>query len=752
MAVYTQLLPHEYEKFPYVYIPKNVDGLTPLEGVQRLVMLDRYSQKDTLLETLKEGDVVITTVKYDVKYPTQGYGVVKKIEGDQVTIDIQYPEYVDGIDDLHNLVRHKSEVVKPLELYWEQIAYRVARGVAEVEEPDKREYWFDKFYWMLRNMYYIPGGRVLYGAGTPHKVTLFNCFVLPYIKDSRGGIIDHIKLAAEIMSRGGGVGSNISTLRPAKEVVRGVNGYSSGAVSWANYLAQLTHLIEQAGTRRGAQMIGLADWHPDVIEFAICKVQNPKLLDLLARESKDPLIRETAEKYLKRDSEGNPIGVRDINFMTGANISVLISDDFMEAVEKDEIWELRFPDIANMTKEQKKFYDDHWHEIGDVRKWESYGLPTKTYYRIKARDLWDLIMVCARYSAEPGVIFIDRCNKESNSWYYAPIVVTNPCGEQSLPGFAVCNLGAINLAKMYDEKNDDVNWELLREVVHISQRFSDNVIDVTYYFLEKNEEMAKSERRIGKGVMGLADLMIKLRLRYGSDEMIKKTDELFRFIAVESYLASTDLAVEKGPFPLFQAEKYLQSGYMQKMPEEVREAVRKKGIRNVCSLTVAPTGSTGTMVGVATGLEPYFAFKFYRSGRLGKFIEINVPIAQVYFDKHPEATELPDYYVGAMDLTPEDHIRVQAAIQRWVDSSLSKTANAPSTYTVEDTKKLYEYAHKLGCKGVTIYVDGSRDTQILSLKAEENKVDQDVELGMDDTRVCTIRWENGQMIRECGTE
>lgn len=764
--MYDQLREHELKDFPFLYVPTKLEKMTPLEGLQRLIMLDRYAQKDTSLKTLKVGDLVLTTVKYDPKYPTQGYGVVTNIKGDDVTIDIQYPESVAGLEEseLHNLSRSIYEVQKPVEIYWEQIAYRVAKGISKVEEENVRNYWFKKFYWMLSNMYAVPGGRVLYGAGSNVDVTLFNCFVLPLIHDSRGGIIDHIKIAAEIMSRGGGVGSNISTLRPYQAIVRGVNGFSSGSVSWGNYLSQLTHMISQAGSRRGAQMIGLADWHPDIIEFAICKIQNPKLLEKLSLESPDKRVREIADKYIKRDFNGNIVGVVDPEFMSGANISVLISDDFMDAVAKDEMWELRFPDLENMSLEQKDIYNKYWADsskyTGDVRKWEKEGLPTKVYYKIKARDLWDLFMVSARYSAEPGVIYLDRYNKESNSWYYSPILVTNPCGEQGLPEYGVCNLLSINLVKMFDEQTNGINYQLLREIIHVSQRFSDDVIDASFYFLKENEQMAKSERRIGKGVMGLADLMIKLKLRYGSKEMLEKTDEIFKIIATESYLASSDIAQEKGSFSYFDAEKLLESGYMKRMPEYVREAVRTKGLRNVASLTVAPTGSTGTMVGIAQGLEPYFAFEMYRSGKLGKFIKINVPIAQEYFNNNPDATKLPDYFVGAMDLTPSQHVEVQAVIQKWVDSSISKTANAPANFTVKDTKELYEQAHALGCKGVTIYVDGSRDTQVLSLKAEENEKKKDVELSISytdkelegDSRTCEIRWENGVLIKECGTE
>ena len=739
--MYEQLKKEEYDKFPFIRIPEKGENLTTFEGFQRLIMLDRYSLKDTMLETLKEGDLVLTIVKDDPKYPTMGYGRVKSIDGNSIIINIDYPKFVQGID-LENLKKTKEEITKPLELYWEQIAYRVSKTIAEVEKPEKQKKVFEDFYWMLSNKYYIPGGRILYGAGNPADVTLFNCFSLGNIPDSRGGIIDHIKTAAEIMSRGGGVGSCISTLRPRNAIVRGVNGFSSGSTSWANYLSGLTHLISQAGSRRGAQMIGQHVWHPDILEFIMCKIQNPHLLDLLSNHT-NPKIAKIAEAYLVRDENGEPIDVVDKEFMSGANISVLITDDFMKKVKMGGQWELKYPDLENLTKEQKEVYDAGWEHMVGIDEWEDMGLPVKVYETIPARDLWDLINICARYSAEPGIIFIDRYNREANSYYYAGITITNPCAEQGIPKWSVCNLGAINLAEI--SKSGKIDYGLLEKIVRISQRFSDNVIDASYYFIDENKKMSIRERRIGKGVTGLADLMINQKLRYGSPEMVKLTEKLFKFIAVISYDESVNLAIEKGPFYYFNADKFLNSGYMKQMPENIRKQIKEHGIRNVTSLTVAPVGSTGSMIGVGNGLEPYYAFKYYSSGRMGEFIEINTPIAQKYFENNSDATELPDYYVSAMELTPEEHVLVQAAAQKWVDSSISKTVNAPTTFTVEDNKKLYELAYEKGLKGITVYVDGSRDTQVLNIKKEKK------DRLTSSTKLCKTKYDEtiGNMITEC---
>lgn len=705
-----QLRKKEYDKFDFIKRPTKGFNLTPFDGFQRLTMLDRYSLKDTSLETLKLGDVVLTIVKDHPTFPTMGYGKVAWLDGDSLGVEIDFPDSFEG----QVIEKSLGEITKPLELYWEQIAYRVAKAIASVEKPEKQKEVFEDFYWMLSNLYYVPGGRIIYGAGNPANVTMFNCFVLGSIPDSRGGIIDHIKTATEIMSRGGGVGSCISTLRPRNASVLGVNGFSSGSVSWAHYLSELTHLISQAGSRRGAQMIGQHVWHPDIIEFILCKVQNHHLLAKLVDDYAGTSIARVAEAKLIRDESGTPIGVHNKEYMTGANISVLITDNFMDAVKDDKEWTLAFPDVANLTPKQKEIYDNEWESMGGLYNWIDRGLPIKEYETIPAKTLWELINTCARYSAEPGIIFIDRVNKEANSYYYVTIDIPNPCGEQMLPKFGTCNLGSINLSRL--SQTGYFNTTDFERVVRISQRFNDNVIDATYHFLPEIEEMAKNERRIGKGVIGLADMMINLEVAYGSQEMIEITNALFEIMALVSYDESINLAIEKGSFPYLDKEKFIESGYMEKMPQSIKDRILEHGIRNVTSLTVAPTGSIGAMIGASSGLEPHFAFSYYRSGRMGEFVEIHAPIAQKYFDRNPKATELPEYFVCASDLTPEEHVAVQAAAQRWVDSSISKTVNADSDFTVEDNVNLYNLAYASGLKGITVYVDGSRDTQVLTKK------------------------------------
>ncbi|MEF3303499.1 adenosylcobalamin-dependent ribonucleoside-diphosphate reductase [Paenibacillus sp. GYB003] len=641
-----------------------------LEGLSEKIFLDRYAMKDADTENTAVGDVVLVLTKDDPKFPSKEVGEVVERKGKQVTIRLRSGELFESTIDKLTLTKEKTP---------EQLWDRLATAMASVEAPEKQKEWKEKFRYILDDWRLVPGGRIAAGAGASDELTLFNCYVIPSPHDSRGGIMATLSEMTEIMSRGGGVGINLSSLRPRRSVVKGVNGSSSGAVSWGGLFSYTTGLIEQGGSRRGALMLMINDWHPDLLDFITVK--------------------------------------STMGQITNANLSVCVSNAFMKAVKEDAEWELVFPDTTDSE------YNDIWD--GNLEKWKSLGKAVKHYRTVKAREVWHTIIESAWRSAEPGVVFMEYYNQMSNSWYFNPIICTNPCGEQGLPAWGVCNLSAINLSKFYDEAKQDVAWDDLGKTVRYSVRFLDNVIDKTPYHFEENEKNQKSERRVGLGTMGLAELMIKLKIRYGSPESLVFLDKLYGFMAKEAYLSSAEIAGEKGSFTQFDADKFLQSGFMKHMTKtfpEVGTAIRKKGMRNVTVITQAPTGSTGTMVGTSTGIEPYFAFEYFRQSRLG-YDKQYVPIAQEYKDKHPNE-ELPDYFVTAMSLSAEDHIRVQAAIQTWVDSSISKTANCPSDFTVEETKKLYELAFDLGCKGVTIYRDGSRDVQVLSTEKKEDKKEE----------------------------
>ncbi|MFD2133526.1 vitamin B12-dependent ribonucleotide reductase [Pseudogracilibacillus auburnensis] len=778
-----QALNEDIKLFPQVH-PITSDMQLTHEGVSRLVMLDRYAFKDTEKKTLKQDDFVVLTVKPDPKFPARGFGFVESIDWENKQARIKVAEEFRSVleDEKEietGIVKRDLDVIdKPLEIFYEQIAMRNATGLSSVESTvAKKKESFKKFTKELAELNFIPAGRVLYGAGSETDVTYFNCYVMPYIQDSREGISDHRKQVMEIMSRGGGVGTNGSTLRPRNTLARGVNGKSSGSVSWLDDIAKLTHLVEQGGSRRGAQMIMLADWHPDIIEFIISKMQNPRILRYLIENTEDEQIKQLAHEKLKftpltetekdlyqgiinyknmpglggftkeaiREAEeklktGGTYSVHNSEFLTGANISVCLTKEFMEAVEQNDEYALRFPNVENYSSEEMKMYNEEWHQIGDVREWEKRGFDVRTYRRIKAKELWDLINICATYSAEPGIFFIDNANDMTNAKAYGDqVVATNPCGEQPLAPYSVCNLAAINLAQMANKETKTVNFDKLIETVKVGVRMQDNVIDATPYFLEDNKKQALGERRVGLGVMGLHDLLIYCETQYGSKEGNELVDKIFETIATTAYRASIEIAKEKGSFPYLIGkteeetralrEAFINTGYMKQMPFDIKEDIIKYGIRNSHLLTVAPTGSTGTMVGVSTGLEPYFSFSYYRSGRLGKFIEVKAKIVQEYLDAHPDqdADNLPDWFITAMELSPEAHADTQCVIQRWIDSSISKTVNAPRGYTVSQVESVYQRLYKGGAKGGTVYVDGSRDSQVLTLKAEETSFEEEYE-------------------------
>jgi ribonucleoside-diphosphate reductase alpha chain len=535
----------------------------------------------------------------------------------------------------------------PLEFYPEQLWARVAQGIAAAEQTEeKRAEWEKLFYEALADFQFVPGGRILAGAGTGHQVTYYNCFVIPSPEDSRQGILDNLKVMTEIMARGGGVGINLSSLRPRGSYIKTVNGTASGPCSWAQLYSVATgDVIQQGGSRRGALMLMLDDTHPDVEEFIT--------------------VKKTAGK------------------IEHANLSVCISDAFMQAIKDDAEWKLTWQ--------------------GEVKK------------TIRARALWDLICISAWESAEPGMVFMDRYNKESNTWYYENIRCVNPCGEQGLPPFGVCNLGAINLSAFV--KNSTMDWKHLAHISKIAMRFLDNVVDSNEYFIAENREAQLGTRRTGLGTMGLADALIKMKIAYGSEASLPVIERIYSTIRDAAYEASADNALEKGAFPNFDGEKYMQGKFIQRLPEHIQDKIRANGTRNAVLLTQAPTGTTSLLAGVSSGIEPVYDFAMIRRDRTGEHILYH-PLLQEWRDAHPNEVT-PDYFVSSKDLSPEEHVRVQAMVQRYTDSSISKTVNAPNHHTVEEVQTLYRLAYEMGCKGVTYYRDGSRDAVLTRVEDEK---------------------------------
>jgi ribonucleoside-diphosphate reductase alpha chain len=587
----------------------------------------------------------------------------------------------DGLREKVFLDRYalKDKEGKLIEHKPEQMWKRVAGGIAQTEKPSKRKYWTKKFLEAMTDFKFVPAGRILSGAGTKYQVTYFNCFVIPSPKDSRGGIVESLKQLIEIQSRSGGVGLNLSSLRPRGARVKKVNGTSSGPVTWAGLFSYATHdVVQQGGTRRGATMLMLWDWHPDIEEFITVK--------------------------------------QDLTKINGANLSVCVSDAFMEAVKKDQNWDLIYPDLDDPR------YDTKW--TGDMDAWKKMKGKVKLYKTVKAKCLWDLICTAAWKSAEPGLHFLERSNKRSNTHYFETLIATNPCGEQPLGPWAVCNLGAMNLSAYV--KNGKFDYDNFGLDVKVAVRFLDNVIDQTYYFFKENEKSAKDIRRTGLGIMGIGDTLIKMKIRYGSKESMPVIKKIFETLRNSAYDESCDLAKEKGSFPKFNKTKYLKGYHIMSLPQTLQKKIAKTGIRNAVLLTIAPTGTTSLISGVSSGIEPVYEFVFKRKDRTGEHMMYH-PLYEEWKKANPNA-EKPAYFVSANDLTPLEHAQVQAAAQEYIDSSISKTVNAPNSHTVDDVKNLYMAAYDLGLKGLAYMREGSREGVLerVDVKKEAQKVEETV--------------------------
>ena len=552
--------------------------------------------------------------------------------------------------------RFKQADGTPIDVTVEDSWRRIARDLAQVENDPA--HWEERFFEALEDFKYLPAGRITAGAGTARQVTLFNCFVMGTVPDSMGGIFDMLKEAALTMQQGGGIGYDFSTIRPRGADVHGVAADASGPLSFMDVWDAMCRTIMSAGSRRGAMMATMRCDHPDIEQFITAK-SDPARLRMF-------------------------------------NMSVLVTDPFMEAVKADGPWELVFGD--------------------------------KVYHTVQARDLWNKIMQATYDYAEPGVIFIDRINSANNLSYVETIAATNPCGEQPLPPYGACLLGSINMARLVKnpfENDAELDPEAMQQLVATAVRMMDNVVDASKFPLPEQAAEAQAKRRIGLGVTGLADALLMLGLRYGSDEAARQTERWLHAIARAAYLASVDLAKEKGAFPLFDAEKYLASGTMQAMDDDVRDAIRKHGIRNALLTSIAPTGTISLYAGnVSSGIEPVFAYAYTRKvlQKDGSRTEEEVVdyAVQLWRDKFADR-ELPDYFVNAQTLAPTDHVKMQAAAQKWIDSSISKTINCPEDISFDDFKDVYMQAWDQGCKGCTTYRPNDVTGSVLTVSESSEK-------------------------------
>ena len=550
--------------------------------------------------------------------------------------------------------RFKEADGTPIDRTVEDTWRRIARSLAMVE--DDAEAWEARFYDALSDFRFLPAGRITAGAGTARQVTLFNCFVMGTIPDTMSGIFDMLKEAALTMQQGGGIGYDFSTIRPKGAAVHGVAADASGPLSFMDVWDAMCRTIMSAGSRRGAMMATIRCDHPDVEAFISAK-SDPARLRMF-------------------------------------NMSVLVTDPFMQAVKADASWDLVFGG--------------------------------KVYKTVEARDLWDAIMRSTYDFAEPGVIFIDRINQMNNLAYCETIAATNPCGEQPLPPYGACLLGSINLARLVNDPFETaaaLDEDALSDLVATAVRMMDNVVDVSQFPLPEQAAEAQAKRRIGLGVTGLADALLMTGLRYGSEEAAAQTERWLKAIARAAYLASVDLAKEKGAFPLFDAERFLASGSMRAMDDDVRAAISEHGIRNALLTSIAPTGTISLYAGnVSSGIEPVFAYAYTRKvlQKDGSRTEEEVVdyAVQLWRDLKGDAP-LPDHFVNAQTLAPLDHVRMQAAAQKWIDSSISKTINCPADIDFDDFKQVYMAAWDQGCKGCTTYRPNDVTGSVLSVSDEK---------------------------------
>ena len=554
--------------------------------------------------------------------------------------------------------RLKSADGTPIDLTIEDTWRRVARALAAAENDPAL--WEDHFYQALEGFRFLPAGRILSGAGADRRVTLFNCFVMGDIEDDLGSIFANLREAALTMQQGGGIGYDFSTLRPKGAPVHGVGADASGPLSFMDVWDSMCRTIMSAGARRGAMMATMRCDHPDIEAFIAAKREPGRLR----------------------------------NF----NLSVLATDPFMAAVEADGDWPLMFEG--------------------------------KTYKVLRAKALFDSITRATYDYAEPGVIFIDRINARNNLAYCETIHSTNPCAEQPLPPYGACLLGSINLASLVrDHFTPQARLDVgeLEDLVCVAVRMMDNTIDVSGFPLEAQRQEALAKRRIGLGMTGLADALMMVGLRYGTPEAAAEAAGWAQLINHAAYVTSLNLATEKGAFPLFDAEPYLSGETVREMDEDVRALIAAHGIRNALLTSVAPTGTISLVAdNLSSGIEPVFAHSYTRKVRepdgSTREEEVSDHAVRLYRRIFGTNAKLPDHFVTAQDLSPADHVRMQAAVQRHVDSAISKTVNVPETITFEAFQEVYLDAYRSGCKGCTTYRPNAITGSVLEIKPVEAPV------------------------------
>ncbi|MGC8676034.1 MAG: adenosylcobalamin-dependent ribonucleoside-diphosphate reductase [Candidatus Micrarchaeia archaeon] len=591
-------------------------------------------------------------------------------KGDEIRARVFYEKY--ALKDLQGNALEKT----PTEM-WQ----RIAKTIAGVEDPEKRDKVYQDFLWLLSDFRFVPGGRIMFGAGQEkRKVTLINCYVIAIKDDSIESIFDWCKEAARTYSYGGGVGSDISVLRPKGAVVHNAANSSSGAVSFMEIMSETTHTIGQQG-RRGALMITIRVDHPDIMDFIHVKQNLDKV------------------RY--------------------ANISVRVSDEFMQAVERDDYITLWFENEV----------------IGRMEK------------KVRARDIWNELAKSAWAWAEPGVMFWDTITRESPTEYNGMnVITTNPCAEQPLQNYGACDLGNMNFSAFVLNpfaENAAVDWQALEKATRIGVRFLDDILDYNAdkHPLKAQADAAANTRRIGLGFTGLADMLAKLRIKYDTEEALAFADKLFEKVKNWAYDESTELAKEKGPFPLFDKEKHLARPFIQRLDDDVKAKIATQGLRNAAILTAPPVGSGAVLSGTSSGIEPIFAFSYTRrSESLSKEqFKVYHPLIKQYMELTGTQDEsaLPEYFTVAYKIDPMFRVKLQGTIQKHIDSGISSTVNLPKEATSEDVEKIYMEAWKAGCKSITVYREGSREDILHADTGKESGTAKAIE---------AAKWERPEMM------
>lgn len=551
---------------------------------------------------------------------------------------------------------------------------RVAHSLAGIENGTAND-WQTQFYEILAGFRFLPGGRILAGCGVPHQVTLFNCFVMGSIDDSIDGIFDSLKEGALTMQQGGGVGCDFSNLRPKGTRAKRVGGIASGPVSFMRIWDSMCATLLSTGVRRGAMMATLRCDHPDIETFIAAKQDSRELRHF--------------------------------------NLSVLVTDDFMQAIKQDDDWPLLFPAEGLDEKNDGSIINRNWNNATPVA--------CRVIRTVKARQLWEQITRSNYDYAEPGVLFIDRINQQNNLAYREYISATNPCGEIPLPAYGACNLGSINLTQFVHQafsKAASIDMDAIASVTRTAVRLMDNVIDVSQFPLPEQQHQAHSSRRIGLGITGLANALIMLGLPYHSATARQQAADIMQLICHTAYRTSIELAKEKGSFPSLSKKRYLASPFIQRLPKDIQQDIAQHGIRNSHLTAIAPTGTISLLANnISSGIEPVFKWQYQRRilQEDGDYSRHDI---SDYAYRHWQTSHgdeaLPDYFVDSQALEPADHLAMQAAMQPFVDNAISKTINVPEDYDFESFKDIYWQAYDAGLKGCTTFRPNPVTGSILS--------------------------------------